>query len=65
MDPDELRFFEATVGLRPRKERCVVPRSTRREILSLVRQQDDKIRRGSIGISGGTSRGNRTPWRRT
>ena len=46
MDPDEVRFFEVTVGLRPRKERRAVPRSARREILSLVRKQDDELRRG-------------------
>lgn len=48
MGADELRFFEATTGLRPRKERRAVPRSARREILSMVRQQDDELRRGMV-----------------
>ena len=48
MDADELRFFEAAVGLRTRRDRRAVPRSTRREIISMVRQQDDELRRGII-----------------
>jgi hypothetical protein len=48
MDADELRFFEAAVGLRPRRERRAVPRSARREIISMVRQQDDELKRGII-----------------
>jgi hypothetical protein len=37
MGTDELRFFEATVGLCPRRERRAVSRSARREIISMVR----------------------------
>ena len=48
IDADWLRFFEAAVGLRPRRERLAVPRSARREIISMVRQQDDELRRGII-----------------
>ena len=45
---DELRFFKAAVGLGPRRERRAVPRSARREIMSMVRQQDDELRRDVV-----------------
>jgi hypothetical protein len=48
MGTDELRFFEATVGLCPRRERRAVSRSARREIISMVRQQDDELRRDIV-----------------
>jgi len=48
MGTDELRFFRAAVGLGPRRERRAVPRSARRKIISMVRQQDDELRRGIL-----------------
>src|SRR5215207_8099269 len=37
MSADEVRFFEAAVGLRPRRKARAVPRKARREILAMVR----------------------------
>jgi hypothetical protein len=45
---DKLRFFRAAVGLGPRRERRAVSKSARREIMSMVRQQDDKLRRDVV-----------------
>lgn len=48
MSAGEVRFFEAVVGLRSRKEERSVPKRTRKEILGMVRREGEELRRDVV-----------------
>lgn len=48
MSADEVRFFEAVVGMRSRKEERAVPKRTRKEILGMVREEGEELRRNIL-----------------
>ena len=48
MGADEVRFFEAVVGMRSRKEARAVPKRTRKEIMGMVRQEGEELRRNVL-----------------
>ncbi len=48
MGADEARFFEAVVGMRSRREQRAVKGSTRREILAMVGEEGEKLKRAVV-----------------
>ncbi len=48
MGADEVRFFEAVVGMRSRREQRAVKGGTRREVLRMVREDADKLKRDVV-----------------
>jgi hypothetical protein len=45
MSTDEVRFFEAAVGMRSRKEERAISKRARKEILGMVRKEGEELRR--------------------
>lgn len=48
LSANELRFFEAVVGMRPRREMRAVPKKAPKEILAMVSKNRDELRRTVI-----------------
>jgi hypothetical protein len=42
--PDEIHFFEVAVGLRSREEKRRISKKTRKQILAMVKEQEDELR---------------------
>ena len=43
MSPEAIRFFEAVVGMRSRRENRLIPEKTRQEILAMVKAQEGEL----------------------
>ena len=48
MSADEVRFFEAAVGMMSRKDERRVPKRARKEVLAMVRKEGEELRRDVI-----------------
>lgn len=48
MSADEVRFFEAAVGMRSKKEERIISKRTRRKLLAMVRKEGDDLRQNVV-----------------